>query len=125
MPLTHDDIELRVSVARLEHARVLTLAGELDLHTAGTLREALSPLVADGDGSLIVDLTGIVFIDSTALGVLVAAAKQLRGRGAELVVATDDPRLRKLLEITGLLGTFGYERTLAEAVEHAGGDRAA
>jgi anti-sigma B factor antagonist len=122
MPFAADDIELRVTVARLESTHVVTLTGELDLHSAAALRDAVSPIVSEGRGDLIVDLTGIAFIDSTALGILVGAAKQLRRRKAELIVATDDPRLRRLLEITGLLGTLAYEPTLAEAVVHVGGN---
>jgi anti-anti-sigma factor len=117
MPFAADDLELRVDIARLDRSHVVALTGELDLHTSGTLRESLAPRLSGGDGDVILDLSGIAFIDSTALGVLIEAARRLRERGAELIVATDDPRLRRLLEITGLLGTLRHERTLAEAVE--------
>jgi anti-sigma B factor antagonist len=125
MSFPADDLELSVGVARLDGAHVVTLGGELDLHTAPTLRETLSPLAAGGDGDLIVDLSGIAFVDSTAFGVLVGTAKRLRERDSDLVVVTDDPRLRRLLEITGLLGTLRHESTLAGAVERLAGEHAA
>ena len=119
MPLTADDTEVRVRVAQLRGAHVVGVSGELDFHGASTLRDALAPLVASG-GDLIVDLDGVALIDSTGLGVLVAATRELRRRSGRLVVASDDPRLRRLLEVTGLLRTLAHERTLAEAVERVG-----
>jgi anti-sigma B factor antagonist len=123
MAFAADDIELHVRVARVDGAHVVTVTGELDLHTTGPIRDTLAPLAEKGDGDLILDLTGISFVDSTALGVLVSTAKRLRERDAELVVVTDDPRLRRLLEITGLLGAFAHEPTLADAVERVAAAR--
>jgi anti-sigma B factor antagonist len=120
VPFPASDIEVRVRVARLDRAHVVSVTGELDLHGAAALRDALAPLVAGSDGDVIVDLDAIAFMDSTALGVLVAATKRLRRQGRELVVATDDPRLRRLLEITGLLRMLAHERTLADAVVRVG-----
>jgi anti-anti-sigma factor len=62
-------------------------------------------------------MSGIAFIDSTALGVLSALARQLRAGGGNLVLATDDPRLRRLLELMGLLALMDVESSLAGAVE--------
>lgn len=115
--------ELRVTVAQLAPtAHVASVSGELDLHNAGDLRERLYPL-ADGPRPphVIADLGGVTFFDSTSLGVLTGLAKLLRGRAGELVVVTPDPRLRRLLEITGLLGLIHVETTLTEAVERVVG----
>jgi anti-sigma B factor antagonist len=124
MPFVAGEVDVRVRVARLDRAHVVSVSGELDLHGAEALREALAPLVAGEGGGVIVDLDDVVLIDSTALGVLVAAARNLRRHRRSLVVATDDPRVRRLLEVTGLLRTLAHERTLAGAVERVG-DRAA
>jgi len=120
MPFVADDVEVRVRVARLDRAHVVGVSGELDLHGVAALREALAPLVTRQRGGVIVDLDGVALVDSAALGVLVGAARKLRRQGRELVVVTDDPRVRRLLETGGLLGTLAHERTLAGAVERVG-----
>jgi anti-sigma B factor antagonist len=120
MRLVETPEEMRVTVAEVgDGTRVVTVTGELDLYSAPGLRERLWPVAEHATGTVIVDLSGVAFIDSTALGVLAAAAKLMRESGTELVVASGDPRLHRLLEITGLLGLIRTERTLAEAVEHS------
>jgi anti-anti-sigma factor len=112
------DLGLRVTVARLSaDAHVATISGELELRNADVLRDRLWPLAESGATRVIADMTAVTFIDSTALGVLTGAAKQLRARGGEFVVASDDPRLRRLFEVTGLMRVLHLETTLAEAVE--------
>lgn len=107
--------ELHVTVARVTPAaHVATLVGELDAATAPALRRRLQPL-ARGRSQLIVDLSGVTFADDAAWEVLTTTAKQLRRHGGGLVVATDDPRLRRLLDRPD--AALQLERTLFEAVE--------
>src|SRR4051812_34839283 len=110
--------EFAGSVAELRpSAHVATISGDLDLYSAGDLRSQLAPLTTRDGETLIVEMSGVSFIDSTALGVLTGAAKLLRERGGRLVVASGDPRLRRLLEITGLLAVLHLEPNLTKAVE--------
>ena len=48
------------------------------------------------------DLSGVDFVDSIGLGVIVSALKRVRGRGGDLVVAGAVPRVRSLFELTRL-----------------------
>ncbi|CAO0837571.1 Anti-sigma factor antagonist OS=Streptomyces microflavus OX=1919 GN=rsbV_1 PE=3 SV=1 [Streptomyces microflavus] len=52
---------------------VVEVGGEIDVYTAPKLREQLVELVNDGSYHLVVDMEGVDFLDSTGLGVLVAA----------------------------------------------------
>lgn len=114
-----DPPDLQVTVARLAPAaHVATVSGELDAHTAPFLRRRLRPLAERvPESQLILDLAGVTFLDSTALGVLIGTAKLLRAGGGGLVLASDDPRLRRLLELAGALPLLSLETTLAKAVE--------
>ena len=110
--------EFASSVAEIAPStHVATIAGELDLYCADELRNELAPLTVREHETLILELSGVSFIDSTALGVLTGAAKLLRARGGRLVVASGDPRFRRLLEITGLLAVLDLEPNLTKAVD--------
>ena len=81
---------------------VLSVEGELDLHTAPSLSERLLELGEVPSPRLAVDMTNVTFMDSSGLGVLVATLKRQRERGGELaLVGTSGPPL-KVLTITGL-----------------------
>lgn len=118
MPGSLPETEVSLSTAGIGGAAaLLTAAGELDLHAAEPLRRALTPLVEQGRPLLIVDLTDVGFIDPTVLGVLVGAARVVRGSGGSFVVVSSDPRIVRLLEITGLAFVLDHHKTLAEALD--------
>jgi anti-sigma B factor antagonist len=121
MPAIRPELDFALTLARLApRTHVATVRGELDLHTEGDLRRSLAPFVDLADSTVIVDLCAAPFVDSTALGTLTACARRLRAGGGDLVIASDDPRLRRLLELTGLLSVMSFESSLAGAVERVG-----
>jgi anti-sigma B factor antagonist len=104
---------------------VVSVSGELDVATAGLLSEELDRTAERGARRVIVDLIGLTFIDSVALGVLMQGARRLRADGGVCVVVSQDPRILRVFEITGLTRIFQIERSLAEAVEEVIGGIAA
>jgi anti-sigma B factor antagonist len=102
------------AVDREGDAVVVRLVGELDLYNAPTVRSALLDAAADGAARLVVDLEGVRFMDSTALGVLVEA----RGKVGASAFALAAPPLetRRALEISGLDRHFAVHPTVAEAL---------
>jgi len=91
----------------------ITPAGELDLHEAPALERAFDEAARAGARRVLVDLCAVPFLDSTVLGVLVAAAR----RFDPLVLAVGDVRVLRVLEITGLDRKLRIERSRAEALE--------
>jgi anti-sigma B factor antagonist len=85
---------------------VVSVHGDIDLFTAPVLKQELTDVLeAGGRGlCLVVDLSGVTFLDSTCLGVLTGMLKRLRSRRGELrlVVREDDEPTRKTFAITGL-----------------------
>jgi anti-anti-sigma factor len=84
-----------------DHA-VITLVGELDTATAGTLYEQLAQLAAEGVRHFALNLAELSFIDSTGLSVVVAEHKRAESMGGELIILSPSTRVRRLLELTGL-----------------------
>jgi len=81
----------------------IVVKGELDLAAAPSfLRQLDDALEADPGGSLEVDFTGVTFIDSSGLGVLVACRRRAVTAGGELVVTNAGPGVRFVFEVTGL-----------------------
>ena len=93
---------------------VVSLAGELDLYNAHALREALLECCGEAPERLVVDLSEVKFIDSTALGVLIEARTRMANRRSFLLAA---PGLetRRALEISGLDRHFAVHETLDAA----------
>jgi anti-sigma B factor antagonist len=88
---------------------VVVVRGEIDVATSATLRDELYAVIDGGSRSLVVDLSGLGFIDSSGLGVLVGSLKHMRERDGQLVIAgLAQPALR-VFQITGLTDLFTLE----------------
>jgi anti-sigma B factor antagonist len=107
-------LEFAVSSRRLTNGTwVVAACGEVDLYTAPELERALAGPLTKGAMQLVVDLAAATFIDSTALHVLLRAARQLDGKEGELIVVAPDPNVRKAFEITGLNRFFAVVSSLS------------
>jgi anti-sigma B factor antagonist len=95
--------EFGVTVRETGNVTIVALAGELDLATAGTLRETLLLLELDGGINVAIDLRGLSFLGSTGIGIIVAACKRIRAGGGTFSVWCDDGFARRTLEIAGLV----------------------
>jgi anti-sigma B factor antagonist len=105
-------IEFSVESGTLDGSRgLIDLRGEVDIYTAPRLKERLLELLDGGVTGVVVDLSDVTFIDSTALGVLIGGVRRLHeveGRMA-LVVATRP--VERVLTITGLDRVFTIHAT--------------
>jgi anti-sigma B factor antagonist len=81
---------------------VLCLSGDIDINSAPRLREQLGALRAAGQQAVVVDLADVTFLDSSALGALVAAHRDLTGLQGELRLAAPRPNVGKVFAITRL-----------------------
>lgn len=99
-----------------EGVLVMVVRGELDLYSAPELRARLLDAIADGAASVVLDLRETTFMDSTGLGVIVAAMKALRAQDGHLVLVNESRSIAKTLAITGLDELLTVEDTVEAAV---------
>ncbi len=85
-----------------ESKAIVFVWGEVDCATAPRLAKTLAEMTEQGRLNLVVDLSGVYFMDSTGLAVLAVAHKRLQQAGGGLVLAGPTPSVRRSLEITGL-----------------------
>lgn len=92
-----------VGVELAEDHVVVTPAGELDIAVQGDLIGAYQHAIAlQAEPRIVVDLSRVTFMDSTALGTLVAAVKKVQARGGTVSVVGASDRIASLLHITKL-----------------------
>lgn len=113
--------QFRVGLERpADDIGVIVLEGEIDIYSAPQFKEVLITGIEDGAQRVIVDLTAVTFIDSTALGVLVSGAKRVRPRNGNLDIVCTDENILRIFEITGLNRIFGIYASRDEAVTASG-----
>ena len=99
---------------------VLSFDGQIDDFPA--LIQAVDGLLANGVKRLAIDLHGLPFINSAALGYLVKANKQLAADAGEMALCRLQPALIRIFEMTQLDQLFPTFQDVEEAVAYLGGD---
>jgi stage II sporulation protein AA (anti-sigma F factor antagonist) len=100
-PTVSDAAPLNVSAAIEGTTARVTLVGELDLDAAGAVADELGALPGRGAKEIIIDASGLNFLDSSGLRALLSAREQLHQAGATLQISAVSPAVDRVLEITG------------------------
>jgi anti-sigma B factor antagonist len=87
----------------------VTISGEVDLSCADALLKCLGE-AASKSAHITVDLSNVTFIDSSGLGALVVAQKQLRGNDGSLTLRSPQKQARAVIRIAGLDEMLPIER---------------
>ncbi|MEO8889603.1 MAG: STAS domain-containing protein [Jatrophihabitantaceae bacterium] len=109
-------MELTVTQPAESAASVVSVAGEVDVHSAPQLREGVTAQLATDSGAVVVDLSQVAFLDSTGLGALVSARSAAGERGVALPIVCTSARILKLFTITGLDGVFDIHDSVDSAL---------
>lgn len=112
-----------VSVTRRPGVDVITARGELDVTSAVKLRNVLFDGVLCAQAAVVLDLTGVTFLDSTGIGTLVAGRRWTTSRGARFVVVCDEgPALRvlKMVKLNVVMQIWPELGPVLEALETKG-----
>ncbi|MBM7615599.1 STAS domain-containing protein [Alkaliphilus hydrothermalis] len=87
----------------------IDLIGEVDIYTAGQLKEAFIKIIEERKESIKINAEGLEYIDSTGLGVLIGALKRLKQENKDIIIYNVKASIKKLLNITGLDKIFIIE----------------
>jgi anti-sigma B factor antagonist len=88
--------------------------GELDAFTVSQFRQTLAELASSS--LLLIDLSGVPFVDSAGLGALIGGIRRVRELGGDVAVACPRPTLTRLLRTTGFDRIVTVTATLEEAL---------
>jgi anti-sigma B factor antagonist len=95
--------QFRATVAEVGgQIALVSISGELDLYVETDVRDALASAAALRVPTVVVDLSGVSFMDSTVCGILVAEAKQLRRDRRELVLVSNGNFASRALAVSGI-----------------------
>ena len=116
-------MDLKLGHHATDGIEVIDVQGEIDMYTAPRLRELLIDLVSQGSYQLVVNLGKVGFPGSAGLGVLVGGLKRVRAHDGSLDLVCTQPRILKILKITGLTEVFGIYQTADQAIAATKGRR--
>ena len=103
--------------------RVITVTGEIHVTTAPDFSARLGEAIASGAQAMVIDLSGVEFIDSTGLSVLLNGLRRVTRAQGRMALVVSNPTVLRLFEVTRLDSTFDIQpsREAALARVQAGG----
>lgn len=82
---------------------VIRLEGDLDHHSAEAIREEMDRLLCDlSVHRVVLDLSGLGFMDSSGIGLIIGRYKILKRRGGQLAIRSGNRRVDRILQLSGL-----------------------
>jgi anti-sigma B factor antagonist len=108
-----------MNINRRQHNswHIITIAEErLDAHNSQEFKEFLSSLFEEGVTRMVIDLSIVRFIDSSGLGALVSGFKNALSKQGELRLASLQPQVRSMFELTRLHRVFDIFPSCDDAV---------
>lgn len=105
--------------------QITTVEGELDAYTAPRLLEAITRALDEGISWILVDLRGVEYIDSVALGILIGGAKRAGERNGDLAVVCTRPNVRRVFDVSGTSELLNVQEDVERAIEVLASERAA
>ena len=86
--------------------RVISVSGEIHVTTAPEFSQRLNDAIAAGTRGVVIDMSGVEFIDSTGLSVLLNGLRRVTRADGHLALVVSNPTVLRLFEITKLDSTF-------------------
>jgi len=107
---------MHVALERVGEVAIVAFQGRLDSHSASSVETELVGLIEAGALKLAFDLSGLEYISSAGLRVMLIAAKRLRPIGGRLVLCALPPSVHEVFEISGFLSIMTIVGTRDEAL---------
>ena len=107
---------MKIQSANQGDIQVLELSGELDYHSSPELREKLTELTTKQAPKILVDLSGVDYMDSSGIATFVEAFQKAKRYQGRLVLAALTATVRGVFEIAKLDSIFEITATVPEAV---------
>jgi anti-sigma B factor antagonist len=108
---------VRVETRNVQGRSVVTVSGEVDLRSAPQLRTLLLDAGRDHSRPLLIDLSGVNYMDSSGVGTMVFVKREVERSGGKVILIGLQPRVRSVFEITHLDKFFTIVGSIDEVTE--------
>jgi anti-sigma B factor antagonist len=105
-----------ITTTTQDAAAILSVTGRVDAMTAGELESAINSRIEMGDRKIVLDFTGLAYISSGGLRVLLATAKKLHNEGDKFALCGLSFEVQKIMSLAGFTAIFSIYATAPDAM---------
>lgn len=100
---------MKTNIKQLEDKFLVTLEGELDTATASNVEKILQPLYTTNGKDVIIDCTGLEYIASSGLRILISILKGAKAGGSKVILKNMNEDIKSVFKLTGFINIFEIE----------------
>jgi anti-sigma B factor antagonist len=97
---------MEIKVLRDSDPVTLSITGDIEIMSIKNLKESLSDIGQNENKDIVLDLSGVNYIDSSGVGVLISLLKLQKNKGKSLVINKISPKVLNVLKLSSLADTF-------------------
>jgi anti-sigma B factor antagonist len=106
---------MELTLLNVDNMPIVVVSGRIDATTSGHLETALDELIGQNKANIVVDMNGVEYISSVGLRVILSAQKKVRLKKGDVKLASLQPFVREVFEITGFTKLFSIYANPADA----------
>jgi anti-anti-sigma factor len=107
---------MTLSVEKIDAVVVLGICGKIHTEASEALLKRLNALIDQGERHLLIDFSGVDYINSSGLRALLIVAKKLKGLGGEMVLAAVTELIQQVLRVSGCTSLIGIHASREKAL---------
>lgn len=108
---------MQINLLTQQNKLYAKIVGELDHHSAAEIKDQVdAKIVSEGINTLIFDLSGLAFMDSSGIGVIIGRYKLMKSLGGQVYIVSSNKSVDKLLALSGIPDIINVVDS-AEAIE--------
>ena len=100
---------MKTTIEQLEDKFFVTLEGELDTAAAADVEQILQPLYNSNGKDVIIDCTGLEYIASSGLRILISVLKGAKAGGSKVILKNLNDDIKDVFRLTGFINLFDFE----------------
>lgn len=105
-----------VTITNKNNTAIAILKGEIDGKTAPDVQAQLAPVI-DANNKIVLDMTGVTFLSSAGLRILLLVYRQANAKNGKVALAGLSEQIKDVMSITGFLNYFHVSNTVEEAIQ--------
>ncbi|MGQ9631458.1 MAG: STAS domain-containing protein [bacterium] len=109
-------MSMEMSIRESQDIAIVDLSGEIDAQNSSDIKSRIKALISDGKVKFVINLSGVRYMDSSGLGVLVSGLKTARKDGGDLKLSGLQPEVQNIFELTQLNKVFEIYESESEAI---------
>lgn len=108
---------MNIKLRRYASIYIVDITGDMDMYNANDVKNVINTMIRKNIQHYIINLENVAYIDSSGIGALIYIHSELKKRNMILRIANVKGSVKKVIELTKLMGYFQITQSLQKAIE--------